>query len=127
MILEAYTRVFVDDGQLDPTVAFYMALLDGTQSLRFSYPETGLELVAISSPRLSVLIISGPFEARRAFEATRMTIKVDRLETVLPTLAEMGADQLEPVQTTPVGRKTRFRHPDGLVVEYVDHDSASPS
>jgi hypothetical protein len=24
-------------------------------------------------------------------------------------------------QPTPVGRKTRFRHPDGLVVEYVDH------
>jgi hypothetical protein len=127
MILETYTRVFVDSDALDRTVDFYKALLSGEQMLRFAYPETGLELAAVSSPRLSVLIIAGPPEKRAPFETTRLTIKVDALEPHMAVLEEGGAEQLEPVQPTPVGRKTRFRHPDGLVVEYVDHSTSRTS
>jgi hypothetical protein len=50
---------------------------------------------------------------------------VQRLETAIDLLEKAGAEQLEPIQPTPVGRKTRFRHPDGLIVEYVDHTSAA--
>jgi catechol 2,3-dioxygenase-like lactoylglutathione lyase family enzyme len=125
MILEAFTRAFVDSGALDASVAFYKALLSGEQTLRFAYPETGLELAAVSSPQLSVLIIAGPPEKRAPFEATRLTIKVDALEPSLAVLKAAGAEQLEPIQQTPVGRKTRFRHPDGLTVEYVDHTASS--
>jgi len=46
---------------------------------------------------------------------------VETLERVIEVLANAGAEQLEPIPSTPVGRKTRFRHPDGLIVEYVDH------
>jgi uncharacterized glyoxalase superfamily protein PhnB len=125
MILEVFTRVFVDADALDTTCAFYQDLLGGEQSLRFVYTEMGLELAQISSPRLSVLIIAGPPEKRRPFEATRLTIKVDALEAALDVLAKTGATQLEPIQKTPVGRKTRFRHADGLIVEYVDHAKRS--
>jgi catechol 2,3-dioxygenase-like lactoylglutathione lyase family enzyme len=125
MILEAFTRAFVDSGALDASVAFYKALLSSEQTLRFAYPETGLELAAVSSPQLSVLIIAGPPEKRAPFEATRLTIKVDALEPSLAVLKTAGAEQLEPIQQTPVGRKTRFRHPDGLTVEYVDHTASS--
>ena len=125
MILEVFTRVFVDADALDPTCAFYKDLLGGEQTLRFVYPEMGLELAQISSTRLSVLIIAGPPEKRRPFEATRLTIKVEALEQALDVLAKTGATQLEPIQKTPVGRKTRFRHADGLIVEYVDHDKRS--
>jgi hypothetical protein len=121
MILEAFTRVFVNAGEINATCAFYQALLGGEETMRFLYPEAGLELAAISSPRLSVLIIAGPAEKRRPFEATRLTIKVEALESALDVLAKTGAKQLEPIQPTPVGRKTRFRHADGLIVEYVDH------
>lgn len=31
-----------------------------------------------------------------------------------------GAELLDPIQRTPVGRKMRYRHPDGRVVEYVE-------
>jgi Glyoxalase-like domain len=123
MILETFTRVFVDADALDPTCAFYRALLAGEETMRFAYPEKGLELAAISSPKLSVLIIAGAPEKRRPFEATRLTIKVDALEALLAVLENAGAEQLEPVQPTPVGRKTRFRHADGMIVEYVDHTS----
>ncbi|HTU55147.1 MAG TPA: hypothetical protein VMF62_14360 [Acetobacteraceae bacterium] len=120
-IRETYTRVFVDAEAMDETVGFYKALLAGEETLRFAYPETGLELAAVSSPRLSVLIIAGPAEKRAPFEATRLTIRVEALEPFLELLTKSRARQLEPIQPTPVGRKTRFRHADGLVVEYVDH------
>jgi hypothetical protein len=125
MILEAFTRTFVDAGGLDAAVAFYKALLSGDEPLRFAYPETGLELAAVSSPKLSVLIVAGPPEKRAPFEATRLTIKVDALEPHLAVLKAAGAEQLEPIQATPVGRKSRFRHPDGVIVEYVDHTASN--
>jgi catechol 2,3-dioxygenase-like lactoylglutathione lyase family enzyme len=125
MILEAFTRALVDAGSLDASVAFYKALLSGEQTLRFADPKTGLELAAVSSPNLSVLIIAGPLEKRAPFEATRLTIKVDALEPFVAVLKTAGTEQLEPIQATPVGRKTRFRHPDGLIVEYVDHTASS--
>lgn len=123
MILEVFTRVFVDDDAFASTIAFYVDLLSGKETLRFAYPDAGLELAAVSSAKLSVLIISGPPERRAPFEATRLTIQVDRLESIIDLLVKAGARQLEPVQKTPVGRKTRFRHADGTVVEYVDHDA----
>jgi predicted enzyme related to lactoylglutathione lyase len=125
MILEAQTRVFVEADALDATIAFYRDLLDGDVTMRFLYPQMGLELAAVTSPRLSVLIIAGPAEKRRRFEATRLTMKVANLETTIAVLTKAGAEQLEPIQPTPVGRKTRFRHPDGLIVEYVDHTARS--
>jgi predicted enzyme related to lactoylglutathione lyase len=121
MILETFARVLVDADALERTCAFYRTLLGGEETMRFAYPQMGLELAAISSPKLSVLIIAGPPEKRRPFEATRLTIKVETLEPVLAVLETAGAEQLEPIQPTPVGRKTRFRHADGLIVEYVDH------
>ena len=123
MILEVFTRVFVDDDAFASTIAFYVDLLSGKETLRFAYPDAGLELAAVSSAKLSVLIIAGPPERRAPFEATRLTIQVDRLESIIDLLVKAGARQLEPVQKTPVGRKTRFRHADGTVVEYVDHDA----
>jgi uncharacterized glyoxalase superfamily protein PhnB len=123
MILETYTRVFVESEALNRAVDFYKTLLSGKETLRFAYPDAALELAAVSSSTLSVLIIAGPAEKRAPFEATRLTIKVEALEPVIEVLKTAGAESLEPIQPTPVGRKTRFRHADGLVVEYVDHDA----
>ncbi len=121
VIREAYLRVFVDAGLLNQTSRFYQTLLGGEETMRFDYPEMGLQLAEISSSALSVLIIAGPPEKRQRFEATRLTIKVASLEPAIAALGETGAEQIEPMQQTPVGHKTRFRHPDGLIVEYVDH------
>jgi hypothetical protein len=48
VVLETYTRVFVDSDSIEATIAFYKALLSGEETLRFRYPETGLELAAVS-------------------------------------------------------------------------------
>jgi hypothetical protein len=123
MILESYLRCFVDAGALDRTVAFYKALLGGEETLRFGYPETGLALAAVSSPRLSVLVIAGKPASRRPFEATVLTIKVSKLAQYAEFLRAKGAVELDPIQATPVGQKMRYRHADGLIVEYVEHNA----
>ncbi|MBG0775203.1 MAG: hypothetical protein H0S85_02050 [Desulfovibrionaceae bacterium] len=109
MILETYTRIFVKADALERTIAAYVKPLSGDVSPRFASPEAGLELAAVSSPRLSVLIVAGLPQLRAPFEATRPTVRVDRLEEHLEPLRSAGAGQLEPVRATPVGRKTRFR------------------
>lgn len=123
MILETFTRIFVDTENLEPSLTFYLTLLGGAVTLRFPYPEKGLEIAAVSSPKLSVLFIAGPAENRKPFEETKLTIKVDALDDYMGRLIAGGCEQLETVQGTPAGRKTRFRHPDGVVVEYVEHRS----
>ena len=125
MILETYLRVFVDPSALENTIAFYRSLLSGEVSLHFVDPGNELELVAISSQKLSVLIIAGHYDKRAPFELTRLTVKVDRLENAIEVLMSNGAVQLEQIQQTPVGRKMRFQHADGMVVEYVDHDGSA--
>ena len=91
MIEEAYTRVFVDADAINSSIAFYKALLSGEQTLRFAYPAAGLELAAVSSRSLSVLIIAGAPEKRAPFETTRLTIKVTALEPFLDLLEKTGA------------------------------------
>lgn len=61
-----------------------------------------------------------------SFERTRITIRVEALEQAITTLLDSGAEQLEPIQATPAGRKTRFRRADGLVVEYAENEGSSP-
>ncbi len=120
MILESYIRVFVEADELNKTRAFYRTLLNGSDGLHFRYPEKDLELATVISPNLSVLIIAGPIESRQPFESTVLTLHVDALEPTIDNLLAQGANQLEPIQKTPIGRKTRFCHTDGLIVEYVD-------
>ena len=124
MILETFIRCFVNPDALDGTVAFYKALLNGEETLRFDYPETGLRVAAVSSPLLSVLVIAGEPDKRKPFEATSLTIKVSSLEDYAGLLRDQGAALLDPIQKTPVGHKMRYRHADGLVAEYVAHDSS---
>jgi hypothetical protein len=125
LIIETFARTFIDADLLEKTILFYKELLNRKLTLRFAYPEVGLELAAVSSPYLSVLIICGPPNQRAPFEATWLTIQVDRLEPYVAKLSEAGLEQLQSVQKTPVGRNTRFRHLDGLIVEYVEHDAGS--
>lgn len=121
MILETYTRIFVDKEDLDKTAAFYLQNLDGKETLRFNLGKPDLTLVQVSSAKMLILVIAGSAAARAPFEMTRITIRVDDLKSQQQKLLELGARQMEEVSVTPVGWKTRFEHPDGMVVEYVEH------
>lgn len=120
-ILDGYTRVFVEEDQVDQTSSFYQELLGRMETQRFAYPEKHLLIATIRSPQLSILIVGGSEEQRAPFAKTRLTVSIASLEEAILLLLRLGAIQLEVIQATPSGRKTRFLHPDGLVVEYVEN------
>jgi hypothetical protein len=74
-----------------------------------------------NAPHLEGTTSAGPCDCIST-EATRLTIKVSSLEQYAMLLQSQGAELLDPIQKTPVGRKMRYRHADGLIVEYVQHD-----
>jgi hypothetical protein len=58
-ILKSYTRVFVEEHEVDQTSSFYQALLDGK--------EKHLVIATVSSQQLSILIVGGSEEQRAPF------------------------------------------------------------
>lgn len=124
-ILEVQTRIFVAPERLCATVAYYKALTGGRCSLHFPFPERALELAAVSSPEASFLIIAGAEAALAPFRSTALTVLVADIEAVAGRLVPLGATVLQPVTPVPTGFQTRLRHPDRLVVEYVQHTAAA--
>ena len=124
-IREVQTRIFVAPEQFRATVAYYRALTGGRCSLHFPFPERGLELASVSSPASSFLIIAGSEAALAPFRGTALTVLVDDIEEVAERLVPLGAAVLQQVTPVPTGFQTRLRHPDGLIVEYVEHTAAA--
>lgn len=124
-IREVQTRVFVSSDLLRPTVEYYKALTGGRCSLHLPFPERGLELASVSSRLASFLVIAGTDEALAPFRSTALTVLVDEINAVSRLLAPLGAVVLQPITPVPTGYQTRFRHPDGLIAEYVQHTDAA--
>ncbi len=125
MIREVLTRVFVPPAEFRPTVEFYKRLTGGRCTLHFPFPERQLELAAVSSAAASFLVIAGTPESLAPFKATALTVVVENLEQTAQDLLLAGAEQLAPIVAVPTGYQARFRHPDGLVVELVQHTEAA--
>ena len=114
-ILRTLTRVCVND--IESTIQFYENLTGVKTGLRFSMPATGLELAGVGE----VLVIAGTDEALTPFRQTNATFLVDSLEEYHRFLTENGATVLSPPKQVPTGMNMTVRHPDGLVIEYVEH------
>ena len=110
-------RRLVAADRLEATVSFYEGLLDQPCELRFSYPEVGLTLASVGD----VLIIAGDGSALAPFRRTSYTILVSDLDTYAERLSALGAVVIEEPKTVPTGRNMLVQHPDGSVVEYVEH------
>ncbi len=124
-VREVQVRLFVPADRLRETVVFYKALTGGRCTLHFPFPERGLELASVSSQAVSFLVIAGDEANVGPFRETKLTMLVDDIATVAPALLALGAEILQPVTPVPTGFQTRARHPDGLVVEYVQHTEAA--
>ena len=116
-VLNVITRVYLQPNSLEPTIAFYEGLFCETCRLRFPYPAMRLELAQVGC----VLLIAGSPEDLEPFRATRSTFLVDSVDAFRLHLVQSGAQILSPPKDVPTGRNMRVRHPDGLVVEYVEH------
>ena len=118
-IYEILTRVFLDNSEMDNTITFYENLLREKCKLRFKYPEKELELASVGS----FLLISGSADHLKPFTDTRVTFLVDSVADFEKFLQKKGAIILECPKPVPTGRNMRAKHPDGLVVEYVEYDT----
>jgi predicted enzyme related to lactoylglutathione lyase len=119
-VLRSLTRVFLPPEALGRSIAFYETLSGEPARMRFVYPAAGLELAEVGG----VLLIAGKEHALAPFSATRATFIVDHLDEFRAALVGMGAAILDEPKPVPAGRNMRVRHPDGTVVEYVEHDAS---
>jgi predicted enzyme related to lactoylglutathione lyase len=118
-ILQILTRVYTSG--MDETLPFYENLAGATATSRFGMPSAGLELAVVRD----ILIIAGTDEAILPFRTTSATYLVDSLDEYHRFLVAHGATILRPPQQVPTGWNMTVRHPDGAVIEYVEHRNNS--
>jgi predicted enzyme related to lactoylglutathione lyase len=116
-ILQVLPRIYLNMEQLEETISFYEQLFDEKCRMRFKYPEVGLELAQVGS----VLLLAGSEAALEPFKATKATFLVDSLIEYKEKLVKSGAAILREQKQVPTGMNMLARHPDGTLVEYVQH------
>lgn len=114
-ILGTLTRIYTTT--FDETLRFYEDLTGTKAGIRFTLPAAGLELAQVQD----ILIIAGTDDSLRPFRSTAATFLVDSLEEYYRFLTVHGATVIRPPQQVPTGMNMTVRHPDGTVVEYVEH------
>ncbi len=119
-VLNVSSRVYLQPDALDSTISFYEKLFNQTYRLRFSYSAAGLEIASVGH----ILLIAGSAENLEPFRKTVATFLVDNLDEFLFYLKQSGAQILSEPKEVPTGRNMHVRHPDGLVVEYVEHSQS---
>ncbi|MDA8213436.1 MAG: VOC family protein [Clostridia bacterium] len=114
-VIKTLTRLYVSD--LDSALLFYENLLNVKLKLRFSYPELNLELAEAGN----FLLIAGSEEALKPFQDTLATLLVDSVEEFKAHLEASGAKVLRGPRQVPTGKNMTVKHPDGSIMEYVEH------
>ncbi|MGB9939283.1 VOC family protein [Methanosarcina sp.] len=114
-VLQTLSRLYIND--LNSALAFYEELLGTPAAMRFEIPQIDLELAQIGS----ILLIAGPDEVLKPFRSTQATFLADSLDEFGAYLEEKGAEILRGPDKVPTGRNMTVRHPDGSVIEYVEH------
>ena len=114
-ILQTLSRLYIND--LTSSLEFYEELLGSPAAMRFEIPQIGLELAQIDN----ILLIAGSDEALKPFKGTQATFLVDSLDEFKAYLEEKGAEIIRGPNKVPTGRNMTVKHPDGSVIEYVEH------
>jgi predicted enzyme related to lactoylglutathione lyase len=112
-----FTRVFVEPGELVGTVRFYEQLTGARLDMDADMPEAGIHVVAVGS--FLVLELQG--EQHGLAARTTVTVLNADLEAAVTRQVAAGAEIVQERWESPVGAGVRLRHPDGLIVEYLEH------
>ncbi|MCX5385270.1 VOC family protein [Streptomyces sp. NBC_00083] len=113
----AFIRVFTAPGTLESRTRFYEEVQGLERDMWITYPAKGLALAAVGG----FLVIEGADEDIAPFLSAAGTLLVDDAAAHLARLTERGAEIVEPLHQVPTGAAFYARHPDGTVVEYVEH------
>ena len=116
-VLKILSRLYVDD--LNLAIEFYEGLLGIPTAMRFEISQIGLELAQVGD----ILLIVGSEEALKPYRITQATFLVDSLDEFKAYLEEKGAEVIRESAKAPTGRNMTVRHPDGSVIEYVEHSN----
>jgi catechol 2,3-dioxygenase-like lactoylglutathione lyase family enzyme len=118
-VLKTLSRLYIPD--LNSALDFYEDLLGTPAAMRFEIPQIGLELAQVGD----ILLIAGSDEALKPFRSTQATFLVDSLDEFRAYLEEKGAEIIRGPDKVPTGRNMTVRHPDGSVIEYVEHSNTA--
>jgi len=109
--------------QFDDALAFYEDLFGEKARLRFDYEAAGLKLAQVAS----LLLIGGAAEQLEGFKATQATFLVRDIDASEHSLIASGCQILRPIKDVPTGHNMLVKHPDGMIVEYVQHKDPDPA
>ncbi|WP_146645034.1 VOC family protein [Labilithrix luteola] len=122
-VLNILARRCLPIADFDLAVSFHEALVEQKARLRFDYPEYNLKLAQIAN----LLFIGGTPDSLAPFTATHATFLVDDIQAFARALPARGAEILEAPKEVPTGWNMLVRHPDGTLVEYVEHRDKNPA
>jgi len=118
-VLKTLSRLYISD--LNSALDFYEDLLGTPAAMRFEIPQIGLELAQVGD----ILLIAGSDEALKPFKSTQATFLVDSLDDFRAYLEEKGAKIIRGPAKVPTGKNMTIKHPDGSVIEYVEHSNTA--
>jgi predicted enzyme related to lactoylglutathione lyase len=117
-VLKTLSRLYVND--LNSALEFYEELSGTPTARRIEIPQIDIELAQIGD----ILLIAGTDDALQPFRSTQATFLVDSLDEFRAYLEEKGAEIIRGPDMVPTGRNMTVRHPDGSVIEYVEHSKS---
>ena len=103
--------------QLIDTVRFYEQLTQARLDMDMDIPEAGVHFVAVGP----FLILELNAAQHGLAAQTTVTVLNADLDEAVARQVTAGAEIVQERWTAPVGAGTRLRHPDGLIVEYLEH------
>lgn len=115
-----FARVFCDRGALLDTVRFYENLMSETLDMDLDIPESGLHVVAVG-PFLVLEMDKGQLDRAEQAAQTHITVLAANLDETVAQRVAAGAQIAQPRWDAPPGPGIRLRHPDGHLVEYLEH------
>lgn len=110
-------RVFCKPEALVDTVHFYELLTGARLDMDADIPEAGLHVVAVGS----FLVLALDDEQHGLAAQTTVTVLNAHLDEAVSRQLAAGAEVVQDRWEGPVGPGVRLRHPDGLIVEYLEH------
>jgi hypothetical protein len=125
-----FSRVFCDLGSLTDTVRFYEHLTSTVLDMDMDIPEGGLHVVAVG-PFLVLEMDKNKLARAGQAAETHITVLNANLGEAVEKSVAAGATIVQEKWEAPPGPGVRLRHPDGSIVEYLEHrpssdDVASP-
>ncbi len=112
-----FARVFPEAGALVECVNFYRDLTGAAPDMDMDFPEANLHVVAVGP----FLILELVAEDRGLAAETTVTVLNADLEAAAERAIAAGAVLVQARWQSPPGPGMRLRHPDGLLVEYLEH------